>query len=321
MTNEEFEALLDKIEKGLYKSYLESIDTLKASIDVDALAILIEQGRTYEATQLINDAAVKQGMAPFTNTVASSYSVAGAKFIDSIPPLKVGSSEFKIAFDVQNPQLQNILMSRKVELLNGVTRDMSDVVYQTINTGIRDGLGAKQIARDFREVIGLTDKQENIVQNYKRLLKDEPMQALSRELRDKRFDKTVRKAVRLKQPLPDDVINKMVSRYREKFTKLRAETIARTQGIQILSESERQGWVQMIDDGVVKEQDIERLWVAGKDGRTRSSHVAIPRLNEGGVGMNQPFQSPLGAIMYPGDPSASLKNRINCRCRVITRFR
>jgi hypothetical protein len=39
------------------------------------------------------------------------------------------------------------------------------------------------------------------------------------------------------------------------------------------------------------------------------------------VGLNEPFDSEDGPIMYPGDPSASAAMTINCRCTLIYRFK
>jgi hypothetical protein len=46
----------------------------------------------------------------------------------------------------------------------------------------------------------------------------------------------------------------------------------------------------------------------------------IPRMNPGGVGLNQPFRSELGDIMFPGDPAAAAANTVLCRCTVIFRL-
>jgi hypothetical protein len=43
-------------------------------------------------------------------------------------------------------------------------------------------------------------------------------------------------------------------------------------------------------------------------------------MNPRGVGQNESFTSPLGPILYPGDPSATAENTIQCRCAVFSRI-
>ena len=55
------------------------------------------------------------------------------------------------------------------------------------------------------------------------------LRALTYDLRDHRFDATIRRAQREVVPLSQDRIEKMLGRYRERFIKYRAEVIARTE--------------------------------------------------------------------------------------------
>lgn len=58
---------------------------------------------------------------------------------------------------------------------------------------------------------------------------------------------------------------------------------------------------------------LQREWIAAIDGRTRHAH----RLLDGQLaGVDEPFESELGPIMYPGDPSARPENVYNCRCTI-----
>lgn len=69
----------------------------------------------------------------------------------------------------------------------------------------------------------------------------------------------------------------------------------------------------------VAEEGIETLkeWVATLDGRTRDVHRELDGQQ---VPHDKPFESSLGKIEYPGDPSAAPANVYNCRCAMITVF-
>ena len=158
------------------------------------------------------------------------------------------------------------------------------------------------------------------MRNYRRLLERAhtgDTTALSRRLRDARFDRSVLQAADLKQPLDPKKIDTMVRRYRERSIKRRAETIARTEALRSVNAGNHDAFRQAAADGAVPAQDIRRRWVATADGRTRDHHA-----NASGqeVGLNEDFIVDGEALAYPGDPRASGHNTINCRCTVATRI-
>lgn len=62
----------------------------------------------------------------------------------------------------------------------------------------------------------------------------------------------------------------------------------------------------------------KKKWLATLDGRTRHWH----RLLDGQTAeMDKPFQSELGEIMYPGDPTAHPGDIYNCRCRIVSEIK
>ena len=63
--------------------------------------------------------------------------------------------------------------------------------------------------------------------------------------------------------------------------------------------------------------DVQKKWLAAHDGHTRDAHVHL----DGQVrDVEEPFESDLGEIMYPGDPYAAPANVYNCRCTLIEVF-
>ena len=63
------------------------------------------------------------------------------------------------------------------------------------------------------------------------------------------------------------------------------------------------------EDGI----ELKREWIAAIDYRTRHAHVLLDgKLAD----VDKPFDSELGPIMYPGDPSAKPENVYNCRCTI-----
>lgn len=59
--------------------------------------------------------------------------------------------------------------------------------------------------------------------------------------------------------------------------------------------------------------NVKKRWMATLDARTRDAHADL----DGQVqDRDKPFKSPLGDIMFPGDPTAKPGNVYNCRCTI-----
>ena len=59
---------------------------------------------------------------------------------------------------------------------------------------------------------------------------------------------------------------------------------------------------------------VKKKWLATNDDRTRDTHADLDgQIRE----IDEPFDSDLGEIMYPGDPSADPANVYNCRCTMV----
>ncbi len=165
----------------------------------------------------------------------------------------------------------------------------------------------------------MTTYQVDMVESYRRQLEQGSERALERVLRDKRTDRTVQGTVNSGEPLKAARINYMVDRYRANLLNLRAETIALTEGLGVVSQARQEATRQAAEQVGFSVGDIIRRWRATQDARTRDSHFAMDGQE---VGLEEPFVAPSGEqIMYPGDPRASAKERIRCRCTVETDIR
>jgi len=60
--------------------------------------------------------------------------------------------------------------------------------------------------------------------------------------------------------------------------------------------------------------NVKKKWMATLDSRTRDAHADL----DGQIqDVDDPFESELGDIMYPGDPTADPANTYNCRCTLV----
>jgi uncharacterized protein with gpF-like domain len=91
--------------------------------------------------------------------------------------------------------------------------------------------------------------------------------------------------------------------------------ISRMRGA-LIARTETHGAANYGADGAARATGLKlrKEWVAAEDERTRESHRLAA--DSGPVGMDQAFNVDGEQLMYPGDPSASAGNVINCRCAV-----
>jgi len=80
-----------------------------------------------------------------------------------------------------------------------------------------------------------------------------------------------------------------------------------------MTQAQNAGRMEVMDRSEKMGIRIQKKWLATLDARTRDTHR---RLDGQVRDKKDPFDSDLGPIMYPGDPSAALANICNCRCRL-----
>lgn len=302
-----------KIGAQVRRAFLDAIDRLSQQIDVEPIAQLIRDGRVGDALNSVNTQLVTQGLRPIAASITSGTIAAAQSAVDAL-------GELNVVFGITNPGTVSFLANYEMASIRLLTADALGSVQAALTAGIQAGRNPLDTARDILAFIGLTPRQAQAVLNYRTALETRNSDALGRALRDARFDPTVRRAIQGEIALKPEQIDRMVDRYRERYLRYRSETIARTESIRAVSAGNHLMWTQAVEDGQVAVDQIRRSWIYIADDKVRDAHRMIPSMNKGGVGLNQPFQSILGPIMYPGDPNATAANVINCRCATITRY-
>jgi len=309
------EELLNSGERSLKKAFLESVNQIRDSIKLAEVTRLLERGDTSGAMRYL-DRVVPGFYERVSNARNDVFMRAGRSAAGEIGenmPL------IMTQFDIANTRAVDKMNLNRGRLIRELTEKQREATYQAIMAGINDGKNPRDIARDFRDSIGLTRRQELAVRNYRRALETGDISnALGRQLRDRRFDSTV---LRLGDKMPKEKVAQLTDRYRERYIKYRSETIARTEALRSVNEASQEMWEQAVDDptneSILKEETIVRKWITAKDHRVRDAHRMIPMLNSKGRGLREPFITPLGPLMFPGDPSGLPGNVIQCRCVVV----
>ena len=308
------ESLLDKQEPRIRRAFAVFLAATRSDDSLRQVRRLLEVGNIEGALRIVDSHVLAIGV--ILTTIFQDIGTVEAATLSE--QLQGDLSRLAIIFDSTNERAANVMRRSRLKFITDFTRSQREVTRQAIVDTLRAGGGSRAAALAFRDSIGLTLTQRNAVANYQALLENNSREALRRALRDRRFDPTVERAVTTGKPLGSRRINTMVDRYRQRFLSLRAETIARTEGLRAVNQARQEALRQMLEQTDIEPSRVVRIWRATLDARVRDTHAAMNRQERG---LNDRFQSPSGArLLFPGDPTAPGHETINCRCVVIHRI-
>lgn len=318
-TIDRIERLVDGQERKIGDAFLSSIRGIRDLATLEDIADRLDRGQSLD--DIYSEESVTNELATLGAAVSAS-ALSGASLTAELQDERVvgrNGTVVNFVFNATNPRVSGFAERVAATRVREVSNDVRAVIRETVRRETLAGTNPRQAARNIRQAVGLTAKQEQAVRNYRAALESRDAAALQRTLRDRRFDPTIARAIQTDSPLSAQQIERMTERYRERFVKYRSETIARTEATRTINGAAKEYMEGYIEDGAIAREQVRRFWHYTKDERTRASHRQIPALNERGRGMDEPFQTPLGPIMYPGDPSAPPENSVMCRCTVFNR--
>lgn len=223
-----------------------------------------------------------------------------------------------LSFDPGAADAARDMRNSLLQFIREITEAQRKAIRLVLAQALEQGLSPIEAARLFRSKIGLTQFQMGAVDKYRSLLQNGSSEALSRTLRDRRFDGAVGRAIDQGVQLSTTQIERMVGRYQERMLAMRAETIARTEMLSTVNAARHTATIQMANKVDLEMGRIQRTWRCVMDGRARDTHTVMNRQVRG---IDEHFVSPSGAkLMFPGDRSAPAAETINCRCVLQTKI-
>lgn len=321
------ERLMAEWEPKIAAAFLQSIRGIRNTVVISALVDALKAGDIEKAIRLIGIEPVR--FRPLAAVLEAFFEAAG---VDATVGINVGPGVGLAIFDVREPRADAWIRTHATALITQITEDQRQMVREALSPlrlgadPLLSGQTPQKLAIDLvgrvssvtrqREggIIGLNVEQAKWARSFEDGLQNPTQALLDRKLRDKRFDRTIAKAIRDGTPVPEDKQAAMVAAYRNRALRLRGETIALNEASEVAHEAQVEAWRQAIGRGVVQRDKIKRFWITAGDDHVRPTHREVPGLNPKGVGLEQPFQTYKGPVMQPGwrfDPG--------CRCRVRVR--
>lgn len=210
-----------------------------------------------------------------------------------------------VMFDTLNPRVVEALSSFENTVVSGLKDGVRESVQQALTRGLETRQSNAALARSVRAVVGLSPRQEAAVANFRSMLERGDRTALSRELRDRRFDATLDRLLGAEgKGLTEAQIEKMTDAYRRQSTAANAETISRAATQSAYKLAQRQSWESAIARGIVPSGIVRKRWLH-LDGQEnpRPHHEAM-----------QGETVPLEAPYSNGDTFAGEHDPWNCHC-------
>lgn len=328
MTAPTLEQLISAWSPRLRQAFTQGVYSLRDAAQIAVIVKMLEAGDVDGALRAVGlDPLAFKG---FDQAITSAFDSGGSATVAGLPSLVESSGlSLKIGFDARNPRAEQWLKDHSSTMITSIMDDQRNAVRQFLQASLQTGANPKDAAIDLvgrvsadtgkREggVIGLTATQEAWARNYAQELAQGDAGALTRTLRDKRFDASVKTAIASGKPIPADLQAKMVQAYRNRALRYRGQTIGRTEAMTALHQSQQEAMQQAFDKGQVQQQHVRKIWHSAEDDRVRETHRVLDGESTSFEGV---FTSPSGATLrFPGDPLAPGAETINCRCTLSMR--
>lgn len=214
----------------------------------------------------LSDAVLSEAFMPVRDRMRENVT-SGVKYFAKDLPVK---KTVNFAFDNLSPDVVRAVKQLESRVITDLEDSVRETVRQRVLRGIVDGESASKIARDLRSVVGLSPSQQTAVDTYEKLLRDGSKRALDRQLRDKRFDKTVAKG-----SLSDEQVTRMTEAYRKRSIAHNADTVARTAVLDSQKLGQALSYEQAVQQGIIDGSQLQKTWVGVMDDRERDEHVAM----------------------------------------------
>lgn len=323
-----FADLVQRYGREVAEAFFQAIDDLRNAVELQRVIAAIENNDLEGALNALHlDPAAYNEI---LDKIVEAHREAGKAAVNTFPSRNLDGSALVVRFDGRNPMAEAWLRTHSAELIAHVTDDQKAAVRSALSNGMRKGQNPRAVALDIvgrvnrvsgkREggILGLSSVQEGYAADARDELSSTDPKALAHYLtrtrRDKRYDRSVAKAIREETAVPAAIAAKAGTAYERRLLQLRGETIGRIEAMTAIQKGKRHAYEQAVAAGKIKRESIKKTWRSAGDFKVRHTHNVLDGQS---VGFDEAFVSPSGArMLHPMDASlgAGLDERAGCRC-------
>jgi hypothetical protein len=277
-----------RLEPRMRDVFLGAVDRLRGRMPERDIAAAIASGQLGQIENIIpfdDFAQDLRGATEATGSMSvfrSAFSQAG----EEAARILGDEIQATLSFDLTNPRAIGWIRSNVAEMVVEVTDSTRAAIRAIVERSFEEGRNVDQVARDLRQVIGLTTREAEMVERLRRRLEAE---GFDLELLEARVERFYRASIRR-----------------------RARRIARTEMINASSGGQQELWIQSRDNGFIK-ADTKRQWIVTDDDRLDT--VVCEPMDGQQVGLEEPFTTGDGRKVM--QPTAHPM----CRCAMRLRLR
>lgn len=327
-----FEELLAKYEPRVAEAFEQSISRIKSAIVMKTVIERLERGDVAGAIRAIQ--IEPEAFSALDMALQETFNAGGVGMVESLPRLVApDGTRVLFQFGVRNLMAETILRTQSFNLVTAIVEDQREALRIAFEAGLSRGQNPTKTALDVvgrvnritgrREggVIGLTARQVEFIENARESLLTGNVEGMRRYLamknRDKRYDRTILKAIREGKPVDAPMVDKAVGRMSDKNMLYRGKVIGQKETRTALLAARDNAIRQQVDAGKIAAQDVKKKWRHSGSENPRLQHVALAaQTAKEGIPLDQPFVTADGtALMYPHDPSAPARHVLGCLCR------
>jgi hypothetical protein len=241
VTPRELDLLVEKTIGRLWRELLRAVADAKAGnwlATVERYLLV----RNIEATvRAVDDTAMRNALARMITQLSPIREAAWDAARTSLPAPLQAEQLVRVSWArhaLERPDTQQAIREADLRRIQGITTEGEAALREAISRGIANGTHPTKLAREIRDMIGLTRQQAEQVERYRTRLEGEGRK-------------------------PDQV-DRMVAKFAAKKLRQRAETIARTEVMRAQSEGRRLQWARLVAEGTLNPAEWEREWVTSR---------------------------------------------------------
>ncbi|TPN26624.1 head morphogenesis protein [Mesorhizobium sp. B2-3-3] len=324
---ERFEQIVSQFEPAVRQAFIEAIDDFTSNIVLRRIVERLEKGDLNGAIAAMH--LDESAFRPLDEAIRAAFNGGGVATVETMPTLRDPSGHrIVVRWDARNLAAEQWLQTHSAQLVTGIVTDQKIAIRSALETGLARGdnptktavsvVGRVSAVTGKREggIIGLAGPQAAFVATAREeLLSGDPVQMrnyLERTRRDKRFDRTVAKAIAIGKPVPAAMVDRITGRYADSLLKLRADTIGLHETFAALGAAKDIAFRQQIEKGSLRADAVTKGWKHTPQEHGRAQHVAMQGQV---VPFDQPFTAPDGTVIpYPHAPGVPTRHTLGCKC-------
>jgi hypothetical protein len=323
--------LLNRHQPIVYQSFIEAVAELRGNVVLSVFLERLERGDINAAIEALN--IEPEAFSRVELAVLEAYNSGGQATVQTLPRLMDPEGQPIIfRWGVRNLPAEQAMREHAAAMVRGIAADAREGIREVLTEGLSQGQNPRETARDVvgrrsrannmrvGGYLGLTQQQMQTVAKYRRAMEEGDVDAmrayltLSPNTRDRRFDRSILKAIREGRPVPAEIVQKAMTQYAERTLDLRGRVIARQETMVALAKSRDDAYQQQIDAGKLDAQEVTMTWRKTPREHPRLQHLAMDGQT---VAYGSSFIAPDGTTLrYPMDPQAPVRHTLGCMCRV-----